>query len=103
MREQHEQVAAAVCRAVAELPDRNSPPDWPEAMLVTHDELRQIVTEAVGSYGVQVRAQALEEAATAVTQHDRKGRGWVRDSLWDTLSNEAGGRIRALTPRSTHA
>ena len=32
-----------VLRDVAELPDRNSPEDWPEAMLVTGDELRQII------------------------------------------------------------
>jgi hypothetical protein len=29
--------------AVAELPDRTSPDDWPDAMLVTADELRAIV------------------------------------------------------------
>lgn len=36
-------IVHAICQAVAELPDRNSPPDWPEAMLVTHDELADIV------------------------------------------------------------
>lgn len=40
--------------------------------------------------------QALEAAAQAITMHDRKGREWIRDSLWDTLSNEAAARIRAL-------
>lgn len=40
-------IATAVCRDVAELPDRNSPQDWPIAMLVTADELHQIVREAV--------------------------------------------------------
>lgn len=33
----------SVVRAVAELDDRNSPEDWPEAMLVTADELRTIL------------------------------------------------------------
>lgn len=32
-----------VIQNVAELPDRNSPDDWPEAMLVTGEELRQIM------------------------------------------------------------
>jgi len=32
-------------RDVAELPDRDSPADWPEAMLVTADELRNILTD----------------------------------------------------------
>lgn len=33
--------------AVAELPDRTSPDDWPDAMLVTADELRAIVTAEI--------------------------------------------------------
>ncbi len=40
-------IATEICNAVAELPDRNSPEDWPEAMLVTHDELRLIVEQAL--------------------------------------------------------
>lgn len=32
-----------IIRDVAELPDRTSPPDWPDAMLVTCDELRSII------------------------------------------------------------
>jgi hypothetical protein len=36
----------AVVQAVAELPDRTSPDDWPEAMLVTADELRAILAAA---------------------------------------------------------
>ena len=34
-----------IVRAVAELPDRTSPDDWPEAMLVTDEELRNILDE----------------------------------------------------------
>ena len=40
-------LATRVCRMVAELPDRNSPAEWPEAMLVTHEELRSIVLGAL--------------------------------------------------------
>ena len=40
-------IATSVCRAVSELPDRNSPQDWPDAMLVTGDELHQIVGDSV--------------------------------------------------------
>lgn len=43
------QIAAEICKAVAELPDRDSPEDWPEAMIVTHVELDQIVREALAS------------------------------------------------------
>jgi hypothetical protein len=35
-----------IIRSVAELPDRNSPEDWPEAMLVTADELRALLAAA---------------------------------------------------------
>ena len=46
----------SVLRDVAELPDRNSPEDWPEAMLVTGAELRQIiVTHAPAEQPVTVR------------------------------------------------
>lgn len=34
-----------IVRDVAELPDRTSPEDWPEAMLVTDHELRGILRE----------------------------------------------------------
>lgn len=42
-----DRVATAVCRTVAELPDRDSPPDWPLAMLVTSEELHSIVCGAI--------------------------------------------------------
>lgn len=34
----------AIVLAVSELPDRTSPDDWPDAMLVTAEELREIIT-----------------------------------------------------------
>lgn len=37
-----------IVREVAELPDRTSPDDWPEAMLVTAAELSAIVAAALG-------------------------------------------------------
>jgi hypothetical protein len=39
------EITANICRDVAELQDRTSPAHWPEAMLVTADELTEIVTE----------------------------------------------------------
>ena len=38
-------VVARVTQRIAELPDRSSPADWPEAMLVTADELAVILRE----------------------------------------------------------
>ncbi|MBU0601091.1 MAG: hypothetical protein KKD25_01660 [Gammaproteobacteria bacterium] len=36
-------IDARICQRVAELTDRSSPEDWPEAMLVTADELIEII------------------------------------------------------------
>lgn len=38
-----------VVERVAELPDRTSPDDWPEAMLVTGDELEGIIADVLAS------------------------------------------------------
>lgn len=46
------------------------------------------------------RRAALEEAATVVSDHNRKGREWVSDSLWGNLANECAARIRALKDKS---
>lgn len=42
-----EERAAIAVRQVAELPDRTSPDEWPAAMLVTQDELLEIVRAAL--------------------------------------------------------
>jgi len=46
---EREALVREICRAVAELPDRNSPEDWPEAMLVTHEELADIVRASLAA------------------------------------------------------
>lgn len=40
-------IAARIIQRVAELPDRNSPEDWPDAMLVTGEELQFIIGEEI--------------------------------------------------------
>lgn len=42
-------LADRIVQDVAELPDRTSPDDWPEAMLVTSDELRQIISDELAT------------------------------------------------------
>lgn len=42
-----DQIAAQIVRDVAELPDRTSPDDAPEMMLVTREELEVIVLNAL--------------------------------------------------------
>lgn len=49
-----------VLRDVAELPDRNSPAEWPEAMLVTAQELRQILEAHWPAPSMPVNARLLE-------------------------------------------
>lgn len=51
-------IATTVCREVAELPDRDSPPNWPQAMLVTAEELRGIVLQALATEGVSAWRRA---------------------------------------------
>jgi hypothetical protein len=42
-----ETIVQEVLHDVVNLPDRTSPDDWPEAMLVTEKELKQILMEAL--------------------------------------------------------
>lgn len=44
------ELVGSVVRQVAELPDRNSPEDWPEAMIVTGAELEEIILNTLGEY-----------------------------------------------------
>jgi hypothetical protein len=63
--EQRHRFADKVCLAVSELPDRTSPDDWPEAMIVTADELHLIVTEAIAEQTLltQGREDVFEQCA----------------------------------------
>jgi hypothetical protein len=42
---QRADLVARIIKRVAELPNRSSPDDWPEAMLVTGDELASILND----------------------------------------------------------
>ncbi|RYF81150.1 MAG: hypothetical protein EOO29_11460 [Comamonadaceae bacterium] len=60
-----ESIVQRVCQRVAELPNRDSPPDWPAAMLVTHEELASIVRQAICAPG-NCDALPLSQAARDV-------------------------------------
>lgn len=45
--ERRSRIIEKIVRDVAELPDRTSPPDQPDAMLVTESELVAILTERI--------------------------------------------------------
>jgi hypothetical protein len=56
----------AVVIRVAELPDRTSPDDWPDAMLVTADELRGIVSDELDA---ALQAASPSEALMSYVEH----------------------------------
>lgn len=63
--------AREIIQTVAELPDRTSPDDWPEAMLVTADELRAICEPALtaaDAAGYERGAQEMLETYGAVAK-----------------------------------
>lgn len=61
-----EEIARQIVRDVAELPDRTSPADAPEMMLVTADELTGIVLDALLSQSHTAKERAWEEALRVV-------------------------------------
>lgn len=75
-------VAARVCRYVAELPDRTSPAEWPEAMLVTQAELRSIVMATLATEPDRTAARS-EEAEQAAMYR------WLRDNSATYVSSVA--------------
>lgn len=56
-----EELISGIVLDVAELPDRDSPEGWPDAMIVTDGELRVIVTDRVEAYA-RAAAQSLTES-----------------------------------------
>ncbi|MGQ8878779.1 hypothetical protein ACUTR7_14820 [Delftia sp. NA_296.1] len=65
-------IAEAVCQRVAELPDRNSPEDWPEAMLVTGTELIDLVTcEITQALTAAPQAPEVDGLALIERQHPK--------------------------------
>lgn len=73
------EVVEEILRGVAELPDRTSPDDWPEAMLVTHDELESIVRAALAApapAGVEELIEVLRRPVPEQLDSLRHPEGW---------------------------
>lgn len=60
-----DRIATAICRTVAEIPDRSSPDDFPDAMLVTADELHTIVSCALENEAERAAISTTSEAPEA--------------------------------------
>lgn len=61
-------IADRICNEVAELGDRNSPEDWPEAMLVTHAELHAIVVDALADQPTGATENRIDHLETELAQ-----------------------------------
>lgn len=86
-------IATAICVAVAELPDRTSPDDWPDAMIVTTDELAAIVEAEIAEDDQSVTLDTAlldwwnaNPSAVYVCLHDSKDGSLSHG--WRTRDNE---------------
>lgn len=68
-----------IVRDVAELPDRSSPDEWPEVMLVTDEELRDILSERL----------CCEDDDELVTVDWLVEHGWERGIVWPNILTES--------------
>ena len=103
-----DEIRAAILRDVAELPDRTSPDDWPEAMVVTDAELGTIIDKHVGQMVAELRtlrsklAEAEKQQPKPVdpVPNSTTPMGGHGDPQADrtSLGQSAGGRIAATSP-----
>ena len=91
LREAQTQFIYRVLQEVAELPNRTSPDDWPEAMLVTHEELTSILRAALTSPAPQPAdgvTQAQHEIVASIidmVEHDQSRRAEMNRLRADAL------------------
>lgn len=90
-REEIERIADKICLSVAEIPDRFSPEDQPEMMLVTPAELRVIILQALEDSHEQT-IQAVAKLAEALAPF-RKQIETVDDSGFGSPFKVSGSRV----------
>lgn len=90
---------------VCELPDRTSPEDWPEALLVTSEELHAMAMTAFETVARGARNTALEEAAFLVDNWRPQSRtiGQIQDDEQQACAIRALLSASAATPDPTRA
>ncbi len=79
-----------VIQSICEIPDRNSPEDEPEIMLVKAQELRDIITGVFESWGEAAPAPAPVAAQVALTNAERYRAIRDRDPSVLTITNLVG-------------
>lgn len=67
-------IATSICQSVVEIPDRTSPDDQPDMMLVTADELHTIVICALENEGETGPTPMVEEPLGSMDSAPRDGR-----------------------------
>jgi hypothetical protein len=95
------QVMEDVIQRIAELPDRDSPDDWPEAMLVTADELRTILIDEFGGLTNQV-SLLTAKLEKSCDNTDRAIEGWKRALASQPAPSGWQQRIAAMEPWITN-
>ncbi len=75
------EIARIIVQNVAELSDRSSPEDRPELMLVTADELRDIVLQALPAIPSPTAQTALQRIADDDVDPDLKGRADILSGI----------------------
>lgn len=90
-----EKVIERVLQDVADLPDRTSPDDWPEAMLVTGEELSAILQEALTTYAEDNERDRLPKGHVILEQADNL-EGTVSQTVRRPDGSEYERRVDAL-------
>jgi len=67
-----------------------------EELQAATEAMKDLISANAPEGGAVDASAILEMAAKAVEDHQKEGREWIKGSLWDDLTREAAGRIRAL-------
>ncbi len=94
-----------IVREVAELPDRTSPDDWPEAMLVTADEIGTIIraalaTAQVGAADWQAKCKEYADALFDLRNKCGCGPDQEGPDIWEraTAAEKKAGTLSDFAP-----
>mgnify|MGYP000881337878 CR=1 FL=1 len=99
-------IAARIIQRVAELPDRNSPEDWPDAMLVTGEELQFIIGEEIAPLAEETmrlyRELGASKANLRFVDEERETAERIADTMRD-LVDDMTTEVQRLRVRTARA
>lgn len=94
-------IAELIVRDVAELPDRTSPDDWPEALLVTGEELHALIVEHFSAANIADTPSDQVDASIARIEAHNRATQAERDAERTCEAMELMKRFADLLDRST--